>query len=717
MVSLIPCLLGLAVVLLVAPALAASGIEEENLAKVYGSEDFVSIATGQRQPLSRAPAVATVITVQDIRAMGATNLDEVLETVAGLHGSLSSLRFSSIYSIRGIRTDANPEVLMLINGVPITQLHLGGRGQQNTLPVESIERVEVVLGPYSAVYGADAFSGVVNVITKTGNDIRGTEIGGRAGSFDSWWGWLQHGGKWAGFDVAVSLEWSSTDGDPNRIITQDAQTLFDRILGTSASLAPGPANTGGERLDTRLTLSRGNWDFHFWNWRQYDFGVGPGFALALDPTGRGDADDYLLDLGYRNAQLFRNWDISTRLSYLDVNTTSQQRLFPPGTVLPIGSDGNINPRDPAGLVLFPDGLIGDPSVFERDWRLDLSGFYSGFNRHRIRVATGFSYGDLFAHEQKNFGPGVIDGTEGIVGGSLTDVTNTPFVFIEPHSRAAYYASLQDQWSFAPDWELTGGVRFDDYSDFGSTVNPRLALVWQTAYNLSTKLLYGRGFRAPSFAELFVINNPVALGNPDLKPETINSLELATDYQPAENLRSQFSIFGYRIENLIRVVPNPDGTSATNQNTGSQTGYGFEAEIRWQAATNLSVTGNYAFQRATDGATGRDAGNYPGSQIYMRGDWRFLPDWNLDTQVNWVADRRRPPGDPRSELTNYATVDLTLRRSRVHEHWDIALSARNLFDERGFEPSPTDLSLPGGSLVPGDFPLQGRSIYGEVRCHF
>ncbi len=163
-------------VALVSGAMGASASEEEDLAKVYGGEGFISIATGRQQPLSRAPAVATVITAEEIEAMGATNLDEVLESVAGLHVSLSSTRFSPIYSIRGIRTATNPEVLMLINGVPITQLNLGGRGEQNSLPVNSIERVEVIRGPGSAVYGADAFAGVINVITKTAADIHGTEI-------------------------------------------------------------------------------------------------------------------------------------------------------------------------------------------------------------------------------------------------------------------------------------------------------------------------------------------------------------------------------------------------------------------------------------------------------------------------------------------------------------------------------------------------------------
>ena len=77
-----------------------------------------------------------------------------------------------------------------------------------------------------------------------------------------------------------------------------------------------------------------------------------------------------------------------------------------------------------------------------------------------------------------------------------------------------------------DWYLTAGVRHDQYSDFGGTTNPRLALVWDTAYNLTSKLLYGQAFRPPSFSELYNINNPVGQGNPNLKPETNQSVELA-----------------------------------------------------------------------------------------------------------------------------------------------------------------------------------------------
>ena len=94
------------------------------------------------------------------------------------------------------------------------------------------------------------------------------------------------------------------------------------------------------------------------------------------------------------------------------------------------------------------------------------------------------------------------------------------------SHLRLHLSLQDEWQLAPDWELTAGVRYDHYSDFGATLNPRAALVWQTSPRLTSKILYGRAFRAPAFDTLYAQNNPVGLGNDSLDPETIDTIELA-----------------------------------------------------------------------------------------------------------------------------------------------------------------------------------------------
>ena len=115
-----------------------------SITKAYGDAPMVSIATGRQQTVDRAPSVATVITASDIRAMGATSLEQALESVPGMHVSVSSYAYTPILSIRGIDTTYNPHVLLLINGVPMNTAFLGNRGPGwGGLPVENVERIEV----------------------------------------------------------------------------------------------------------------------------------------------------------------------------------------------------------------------------------------------------------------------------------------------------------------------------------------------------------------------------------------------------------------------------------------------------------------------------------------------------------------------------------------------------------------------------------------------
>jgi outer membrane receptor protein involved in Fe transport len=686
--------------------------DEESLLSIYGDEEIISIATGSRQHIAKAPAVATIITAEDIEAIGATRLDEVLETVPGLHVSRDFVGYNPIYTIRGVYSQRNPQVLVLINGIPITNLFQGDRNQiWGGMPVEGIARIEVMRGPGSAVYGADSLAGVINIITKDRHDIASPEVGLRRGSFDSWGAWALYGGTWVGTDVALILQAGKTDGQRERI-EADVQSVFDAIFGTRASLAPGPVNLGRERLDARLDITRGNWQLRAgWQARR-NIETGAGVAQALDPNGHFASDRWNADLTYRNGTVVRNMDIVAQASYLDTSQEVERNaiLFPQRTVLPISADGNVSPT--GNPVLFPDGLIGNPEVFERHARLGVSAFYTAFARHLLRVGTGFNYGEVYdVQETKNFGPGVIDGSVPVVDGELTDVSGTRFAFLPEKNRKNFYVFLQDVWDIARDWELTAGLRYDNYSDFGDTLNPRLALVWSARHDLNAKLLYGEAFRAPSFAELFNQNNPVVLGNPDLDPETIATLELALDYQPRENMRFAINGFHYWWDDIIRFVPDAGGASSTARNAGEQTGLGLELEAEWEPIAGLKFIGNYAFQKSTDENTDTDAGNAPQHQLYARAEWEFYPHWHLTPQINWVIDRARPAGDPRPELDDYAMVDVTLRRQAILDHLEIALSVRNLFDVDAREPSPAP-----GTFLPNDLPLAGRSLFGEVRYY-
>ncbi|MEQ6341956.1 MAG: TonB-dependent receptor [Gammaproteobacteria bacterium] len=685
---------GLCAVLAVASSgVSAAPTDEEDLARVYGGEEMIALATGTRQSLSRAPSIATVITAADIRSMGAVDLDQVLAAVPGLHVSYSPLGYNSIYVMRGIVSDTNPQVLVLINGIPVTNLFAGDRGQGwGGMAINGIARIEVIRGPGSALYGADAFAGTINIVTKTAEDIRGTEAGARAGSFNTREAWLQHGGRWGGFDAAVSLEWRATDGQ-KRTIDADAQSFYDTQFGTRASLAPGPVNTRRDAVEARLDLARNDWRLRLGYQGRRDIGTGGGYGQALDPVGRGASDRINADVTYDKQGFSDNWDVTAQLSYFDVSTRYDLTLFPPGAF----NYGGIN--------RFPDGMAGNPDVYERHARLSAAGVYTGIARHRIRLGTGFNNGELYkVGESKNYDAGFNP------IGPVIDVSNDPsLVFIRPHNRQVVYALAQDEWSFTPDWSLTAGLRYDHYSDFGSTTNPRLALVWQTRYNLTTKLLYGRAFRAPAFAELYNINNPVALGNSSLKPETIDTVELAFDYQPTSDVTTRFNMFRYEMKDIIRFVGNPPPSgSKTAQNSGGQDGHGLEWELRWAAGRSVDVKANYAWQRSTDNLTDRVVPGAPGQQIYAQADWRFLPDWHINTQVKRIMDRARAAGDSRASVPDYTLVNMTLRRKQVIRNWDVALLAYNLLNADAREPS----SAPG--FIRYDLPLPGRTVYLEVR---
>jgi outer membrane receptor for ferrienterochelin and colicins len=655
--------------------------EEEELALAYGDKSFVSIATGTRQPIARAPSVATVVTAEDIAAIGAADLDEVLETVPGLHVARSPLGYNPIYIIRGIATQYNPQVLMLVNGIPITGVTFGDRSLiWAGMPVENIARIEVIRGPGSALYGADAFSGVINIITKTSADVDGTQLGLRAGSFNSRDGWVQHGGKLGGFDVAGYLRTSHTDGQ-RQIIAADAQSTIDTLTGTSASLAPGPVNLGYDAIDGRIDLSRDKWRLRAGYQQRSNAGSGAGAASALDPAGNNFGERINTDLTYQDTNFAPDLDVTAQASYFYITEQSDLTLYPPGS-------------NPFGTGPFPNGVIGNPDKWERHLRFNLSAAYTGLQSHKLRFGTGTQNDDLYRTEEtNNFSTGV--------PGPVVAVT--PFLL--PHSRRVNYAYAQDEWAFAKDWYLTAGVRQDRYSDFGNTTNPRVALVWETAYNLTSKLLYGQAFRPPSFSELYNINNPVLIGNPNLKPETNQSTELAFAWQATSILQANLNLFHYLWKNILR----PDSFGVV-QNAGRQHGDGFETELVWDASASLRLSGNYAQQHSIDEATGQDAGNAPRHHVYARADWRFVPRWTLDTQLNYVAHRKRAPGDTRPDIADYHTVDLTLRNNHQKGDWSIAFKVLNLFGANAREPSPYGTPF---VPIPNDLPLAGRAWRVEL----
>lgn len=676
---------------------AAQAVDDDDLALIYGDKSTVSIATGNVQSLRRAPAVASVITAEDIAAMGAIDLDDVLETVPGVHVSHSANLYAPLYVVRGVYSQYNSQTLMLQNGVPMTTLLTGNRGNMWAgLPLENVARIEVIRGPGSALYGADAYAGVINIITKTAAESDGAQVGVRVGSNRMQDGWLLHGGKWGDVEVATYLRAGSTDGFKGNI-EADAQSRNDKINGTHASLAPGNINVGNQAVDASIDLAYQQWRLRGAYKLRDDIGTGAGIAYALDPVGKAKSERVNADISWADNQLDENWGGGFNLSYLEFKqrVPTPFMLYPAGTKLSSTSD------------VFGSGMIGAPETSERQVRASAFATYTGIAGHHLRFGIGHDDLDMYnTREMKNFSFAP-SGLPVLSGPVIDYATIAPFML--PQRRKSNYLYAQDEWSLAKDWTLTAGVRRDVYSDVGGTTNPRLALVWDAAYDLTAKLMYGQAFRAPAYNELYSINNPVNRGFAGLQPETMRTLEMAFSWQSRRDMQVNLNFFHYEMRDIIRSVANSvAGTGSTFMNTGNQNGKGMELETLWDISRNVRLSANYSYQQSIDEATGKDAGYAPHHHLYARADWRFSSEWQASGQFNRVADRRRPAGDNRTNVPDYTTVDTTLRTVRGKNEWNFAGSIRNLFGAKVLEPS-----LAPGLVLPNDLPMAPRTFYVQA----
>lgn len=669
-------------------ALGASGDDlfELSLEELVNIE--VTIATGSPKSLRTAPAVATVITSQELEALGVRTLDEALETVPGLHVSYGGVLYTPRYFIRGISSNENAQTLVLVNGVPQTSLWLGDRlPAWPSVPVKAVQRVEIIRGPGSALYGADAFAGVINIITKGPEEIAGTQAYVAHGSFNTTSVDLLHGGQVGPLKAALTVSALTTDGDDS-LIRKDLQSYYDSIDGTNASLAPGPLNLGARQLDTRLDLAWGAYRLRL-DWLELsdrESGRGTGGARgAIDPWAHQTSRWGNADFSWQGER-GHDWQLEARAGYGYKHFHHDTPFY----VLPPGSARSVS----------PDGQITRFSLSEEHARLNAGALYQGWAGHQVRLGVGAFWGDLFKTTAQDNSSGV-----------LVTTTDTPSVFQPENQRTSYNIYIQDEWRFAPGWELTTGLRHDHYSDFGDTTNPRLALVWSTTPTLTSKLLYGEAFRAPAFSNLYLTGRDVR-GNPHLQPEKLRSLELAFGWEPSASLRWDLNLYGYRVRDYIDQVLLAGTATTVARNAGRFDGRGVETELRYEFSPALQLLANYSHQQTRESEGGESRGLSPSAEASLWAVWQFAPGWQFTPQVNWVGDIKRAgiDNDPRSSLPGYTILNLALRK-RWSQGLELTLSGHNLFDAKTEDPVRTGPAIAAFGL--SDMPQGQRRLVLEA----
>ncbi|MDH5525480.1 MAG: TonB-dependent receptor [Desulfobulbaceae bacterium] len=635
----------------------------------------ITLPTRNPMPINKAPAIATVVTDKEIRNMGAQNLMDVLKMIPGLTISRNEQGFF-MFDIRGISTVSSEKILLMIDGHSLNKNYVGSglKFFGDYLSVSDIKRVEVVRGPGSALYGTNAFVAAINVVTKKSRDVDGLQLDVSGGNFSTRKVDLLGGKDFDnGLQVFSSFNYWKTNG-PEVLIEQD------RFTGTPWATTPGDADTAYDALEFLLKLNYGDLSYEG-QYIQNDRGAYIGFANSLTDNNSIEYVNFWHELQYRYA-FNPSFSSSLKLYWDHFEQDASVTLMPPGF-----------------LGTFPEGMIGGPKVKDRVLGTEVQFDYNLHDNNHLLV--GFLYEHMKQYDVRsisNFDPTT---SPPAYLGAVADRSAWANWNINT-SRELYAVYLQDEWRVADTLNLTGGVRYDHYSDFGGTVSPRAALVWNFVEHAELKLLYGEAFRAPSFSELYNANNTSLLGSPDLKPEEIRTYEAAIGYRFFKHLRFDVNYFYNDIDKII--VRDNSTSPARYNNLGGAEIDGVELAMSGNYSADNYWRLSYAYKNPQDADTGDRIPFVASNQASLSLNYPLSEYLVSHMDILWIGQRPRPAGDPRDDLESYTTVDLSLTLRNIVKDFEIRGVVHNLLDEDYRDP---DLS--GASqYIPGDYPRAGIS---------
>lgn len=587
--------------------------------EVYSASRF-------NQKATQAPSNVTVLTSADIRAYGWRTLTDALRSIRGLY--TSNDRSYSYLGARGfLRSgDLNTRFLLQIDGTRINDpvFDQAQLGAEFPLDLDLVDRIEFVPGPGSSVYGANAFFGVINVITRRAPDMegaRGTLEAGQAGT---------RGGS-------ASYAWRNGDAElllsASRGLSDGRDLYFPEFEDTAQGL-------DWERT-TRL-FARGQ--YGAWSMTLLNGARTKGMATASYgqpfnvPGGRTLDRLRLAEVGYRSPVLPLHGELTGRLYHGD--------YFYEGRF--------VNNE--------PFGTINLDITHARWWGADVNLFLQLNASHKLVIGADYQYG----HDLR-----------------LQNYDTDPYyVYLDDHAQVKRFGIYaQDEITLAEGLLLNAGLRYDRDSSTGGVVNPRLALIADVTRNTTVKAIYGSAFRAPNSYELFygIDGQGGQLANPDLGREKIRSHELSLVHQLGSNARFTLSAYSNKGKGLITEVDDVELGLPIFRNFGYANARGIEMEFERSWASGATLRASVARQHVTS-----DAGevNSPRWLAKLNATRRLARAWNVGFEGQYVSARSLIGG---GAAGGYAVANLNFFSVGLTRHLDASLGIQNLFDRRYADP--------------------------------
>lgn len=599
----------------------------------------VKVLTATKTPvaLHATPSVVTLLTADDIMRYGYQTLAEALSHVAGFVESDDRLNHS--FGVRGISAGAQSAargIKILLDGQPIafrsTQQQWTG---DEFIPMNMVERIEIVRGPVSVLYGADALLGAVNVITRRGSSgqrlatsyERGRD--GRHGLLFSGSGSMQSEGYW--------LSWGLQAGNEDRRrldlprISPDYRRFAGRAFAPEDDAKPRSLYLRGGWRDERDELTASV----FWQQQDSD-NVFSSLNPLLHPPSHSDLHQGFARLAYSRKLDARN-SVRASLSYGEGKPGN-------GDIVRTGASDYYLLRDFGYKAL--DGSA------EWLWQ--------------PRPDSSLLLGADFLRDREIL--------ESFRRRSLAD--GSDFQLSQPDERRLRNTGFYLQWQFplVGKWQAIAGGRRDRHSVFSSQQSWRAGVVGELPQGWGVKLLGGTAFQAPS-AEL-LYRSPVqpgdVRGNPDLAPQKARTVELQLSTPPAERWSAALTLYRTKVADLVTLEQAFFNLVA--RNSSSSTVKGAELELRYQwswlnAYANFSHASN---ERGVNRYTLAPLAQRPDGELFPRNSANLGASASLfGQQLVLSADNRYVGKRPAAT----ANVLLANQDYRLDSYWDTTLSAR------------------------------------------
>ena len=499
------------------------------------------------------------------------------------------------------------------------------------IDVDLIDRIEIIKGPGSSLYGTNAFFGVVNVITKRGRDIKGAEVSGEASSFNTYRSRLSYGNKFSnGVEMLVSGSFSESEGH--------RELPYPAFASTNNGIAKDADGDNlyyytGKLSYADFTLTGGH------QWRKKNVPT-TAFGTVFNDNRQHTLDERTyLDLVYQHEFAYQ-LNVKARLYY--------DRYYYKAHL----------PYDYAGTGTPPFTLNKD--VTEADWwGTELTVTKRLFDQHKVTVGT--EYRDQFRLNQSN--------------GDL----DPPATYLDDKQRSSLIAAyLQDEWAIMNHLVLTAKVRHDHYSTFGGTTNPRAGLI-STWDKTTVKLLYGQAFHAPNPYEQFYVTGASFKANSNIKPEKIKTYELVVEQYVGDHLRVLGSLYQYDISGLISQTIDATDGKLFYDNVDNIAARGVELTMEGKWATGLEGRFSYALQTTHNDNTDRQLTNSP----------QHLTKANLIVPViedKLFAGFEGRYTSPRLTLADnnaspFYILNMSLFSQRIVKGWELSGHINNLMNQK------------------------------------